>query len=126
MLFPNWSRLIQSGRIRRSRRPMDVSSAELLERRTVPTVGISGSSSVTILITSNENVTVGVDSGTGFVQLDVDGMMVDTTIDAAFVQSLTIKATNSSSPNIIKLDTISDTAYVLLAGITVKAGGGED
>ena len=124
MLFPNWSRLM-SRQIRRSRRPMNVASAEILERRTVPTVTVSGSSAVTIVITANENVAVQ-DDGAGNVQLDVDGTTVDTTINANFVQSLTIKATSSSSNNTIDLSTLDGSVYLLLSGVTVKAGGGDD
>ena len=91
MLFPNWSQLIQSRRIRRSHRPLDVLSAEVLERRTVPTVSISGSSSVTIVITSSENVTVQ-DDGAGKVQLDVDGSLVDTAINASAQSEIVLRS----------------------------------
>lgn len=129
MLFPNWSRLMQSGRIRRSRRPLDVSSAEVLERRTVPAVNITGSSAVTILITSNESVSVS-DDGANHIRLTVDdgsgAVDTDTSIDARFVQSLTIKATSSSASNTIDLSTMDPSVYLLVSGMTVKGGGGDD
>lgn len=143
MLFPKWSRLV-SRQIHRSRRPHDVSSVELLERRTVPTVTLSGTSEVVITITRDESVSVTDDAdanGDGFVNLQLvvngenriyDGETVSDDgevypfVDANFVESLTIRATSSSSANIIDLRGLSGDAYVLLSGVTVKAGGGND
>lgn len=121
MLFPNWTRLM-SRRIRRSSRPMSVAAIELLERRTVPTVSVTGSSTVTIVISADESVTVS-DDGDGHLRLTiitdptgtspvtdernfdgvdtvgdvpvVDGGTLLPVIDPNFIQSLTIKATAS-------------------------------
>ncbi|MBC7821608.1 MAG: hypothetical protein IAG10_32380 [Planctomycetaceae bacterium] len=151
MLFPNWTRLM-SRRIRRSRRPLGVAAAELLERRIVPAVNLTGSSTVTIVISSGEDVTVSQDdadaNADGFValQLVIDGdtriydgetlsdeptPTVYPFIDANFVESLTIKATASglsgtNGDNVIDLGDMSEAAYVLLSSLTVKAGGGND
>ena len=145
MLFPNWSRLMQRGRIRRSRPSSNLISAEILERRTVPTVSVTGVSSVTITITGGEDVAVGYD-GFDNLQVVVDGDTrtydgSDTAhphIDTKFVQSLTIKATKSfdstdvdptNANNEIYLTGVnfsSGSGFVLLSSLTVKAGGGDD
>lgn len=143
MLFRHWSRLMQSDRIRRSRRSLDVTAAEVMERRVVPTVlAPSGTSFLTIQITGDESVAV-LDDGSGNLVVTVNGVdrfydgvtdndgdgNADARINLNAVQTLTIKATSSSitANNEIDLRGISENGpWLLLSGVTVQAGGGND
>src|SRR5713101_5194418 len=113
-----WQRYLQSLRVTRRRRRF-TNSAESLEPRVLPAVTITDDPVFAVEVDDDSDVTIGVDGG--FVTVNGD---IQTTA-AADVTSFTINCSGSFL-NTIDLSGMLIGDFLLLSGVSVNGGDGDD